>query len=389
MSNASHHAVAVDGQMSRLASEVAVAALQSRRYEKDFLLNIGNPEQQKIYAAEWRAASLELERAIDRYAQAAVLPEDTRQAEEWRGLMLLYQASFDRIEQSVQDGWIDTTQIGYVALDPYRGHLQALTDTAVGVSQRKNQLAQQTDVELAASSTQAITMVLAISIGAVLVAIVWCVFFPAAIMRPVRAIEQAASQLAAGNLAARVSLTRGDELGALARSFDHMASVIQRRTADLAQQHAAAQAAQAEAEAERATVMEQLATIEEQRAVIQEMSVPILPLSDTTLVMPLVGALDTTRLAQVQARAMETLQDSKARHLILDITGVPVVDTQVAQGLLQVIQAAHLLGSQVVLVGIRPEVAQAIVGLGISLGSVVTRSSLQSGISYTLQRSGS
>ena len=69
------------------------------------------------------------------------------------------------------------------------------------------------------------------------------------------------------------------------------------------------------------------------------------------------------------------------------ITGVPIVDTAVAQGLIQVVQAALLLGSEVVLVGIRPEVAQAVVGLGIHLNDIVTRSTLQSGIAYVLARS--
>jgi rsbT co-antagonist protein RsbR len=71
--------------------------------------------------------------------------------------------------------------------------------------------------------------------------------------------------------------------------------------------------------------------------------------------------------------------------VILDITGVPLVDSQVAQGLIQATQAARLLGTEVILVGIRPEVAQAIVDLGIHLDGAVTHSTLQSGISYVLQ----
>jgi rsbT co-antagonist protein RsbR len=116
------------------------------------------------------------------------------------------------------------------------------------------------------------------------------------------------------------------------------------------------------------------------------MSVPILPLTATTMVMPLVGALDSERIRLVQEQSLRTIQESSARWLILDVTGVPMIDSQVAQGLMQVVQAARLLGVEAVLVGIRPELAQTIVGLGLQLDSIVTRGTLQSGIAYALQQ---
>ena len=111
------------------------------------------------------------------------------------------------------------------------------------------------------------------------------------------------------------------------------------------------------------------------------MSVPVLPVSDSTLVMPLVGALDTERLQLLQSQALRAIERSPARTLILDITGVPIVDSQVAQGLLAVVQAARLLGAEVLLVGIRPEVAQAIVALGLNLFGLQTHNDLQSALS--------
>jgi anti-anti-sigma regulatory factor/HAMP domain-containing protein len=207
--------------------------------------------------------------------------------------------------------------------------------------------------------------------------------FARLISGPIRWLTRSAEQIAGGDLAARVALNQGDELGALARSFNRMAATVEQRTSDLEAQYAAADAARAAAVAARAEIADQLATIEEQRMVIREMSVPILPLTATTMVMPLVGALDSARLILVQEQALHTIEETRVRHLILDVTGVPIVDTQVAQGLLGVIQAVQLLGAEVVLVGIRPEVAQAIVGLGIDLGRVVTHSSLQSGLAHT------
>jgi anti-anti-sigma regulatory factor len=79
---------------------------------------------------------------------------------------------------------------------------------------------------------------------------------------------------------------------------------------------------------------------------------------------------------------LQGIASSGAQVAILDITGVPVVDTQVANALIHAAQAVKLLGAQVVLTGIRPEVAQTLVGLGADLGGIITRSSLQSGIAY-------
>jgi rsbT co-antagonist protein RsbR len=120
-----------------------------------------------------------------------------------------------------------------------------------------------------------------------------------------------------------------------------------------------------------------------QAAMIRELSVPVLPVTADTLVMPLVGALDDERLRMAQSEALERIEQSGARRLLLDITGVPVVDTFVAQGLIQTMQAARLLGADVALVGVRPEVAQAIVALGIDLGSIRTYADLHTALSRT------
>jgi rsbT co-antagonist protein RsbR len=97
--------------------------------------------------------------------------------------------------------------------------------------------------------------------------------------------------------------------------------------------------------------------------------------------MPLVGALDSARMQLFRDQALQAIERRGARTLVLDITGVPVVDSQVAQGLLGVVQAARLLGAKVTLVGIRPEVAEAIVTLGLALPGLRTYSDLQSALS--------
>lgn len=140
------------------------------------------------------------------------------------------------------------------------------------------------------------------------------------------------------------------------------------------------------AEAERAALQQQI--IDTQRATLHELSTPLIPLSERIVVMPLVGAIDSARAQQI----MDTLLEGTARHrsdvVILDITGVQMVDTQVANALLRAAQAVKLLGAQIILTGIRPHIAQTLVSLGIDLRGIVTRSTLQTGVAYALERFG-
>jgi len=128
--------------------------------------------------------------------------------------------------------------------------------------------------------------------------------------------------------------------------------------------------------------------IEYQRRLIQELSVPIVPIHEGMLVLPLVGAIDSRRASQVMEAALEKIVEFQADVLILDITGVPLVDTGVANYLLQMARAVKLLGAQVVLVGIGAEIAQTMVQLGVELRDVTTRSNLQAGIAFALAQQG-
>jgi rsbT co-antagonist protein RsbR len=127
-------------------------------------------------------------------------------------------------------------------------------------------------------------------------------------------------------------------------------------------------------------------TIRAQNAALAELSTPLIPISDDVTVMPLIGAVDSRRAQQVMETLLEGIAQTRARVAILDITGVPVVDTQVANALIRAAQSVKLLGAQVILTGIRPEVAQTLVGLGADLSAITTRSSLQSGIAYATNK---
>jgi rsbT co-antagonist protein RsbR len=124
--------------------------------------------------------------------------------------------------------------------------------------------------------------------------------------------------------------------------------------------------------------------IESQKSALQELSTPIIPIYEGILVLPLVGSVDSDRAGRIMEGLLEGINANNADVVIMDITGVPVIDTGVANYLLQAARAARLLGSQVVLVGIGAEIAQTIVQLGIDLTGIVTRSNLQTGIEYAL-----
>jgi len=140
---------------------------------------------------------------------------------------------------------------------------------------------------------------------------------------------------------------------------------------------------EAEEALRQSLVQEQI--IRAQRATLEELSTPLIPISDKIVVMPLIGAVDTRRAQQVLETLLEGIARTGAETAILDITGVSVVDTQVANALIRAAQAVKLLGAQVMLTGIRPEVAQTLVGLGVDLGGIITRGSLQSGIALAMR----
>ncbi|WP_311922978.1 STAS domain-containing protein [Microbispora sp. H10836] len=119
-----------------------------------------------------------------------------------------------------------------------------------------------------------------------------------------------------------------------------------------------------------------------------ELSTPVVKLWEGIVAVPLVGTLDSARTQVVMEKLLQTLVETGSEHAVIDITGVPAVDTQVAQHLLKTIVAARLMGAECVISGIRPQIAHTIVTLGIEFGDIVTKASLADALSYALKRSG-
>ena len=116
--------------------------------------------------------------------------------------------------------------------------------------------------------------------------------------------------------------------------------------------------------------------ISEQADALLELSTPVVKLWDGVVSLPLVGTLDSARTQVVMETLLQTLVDTGSEHAIIDITGVAAVDTQVAQHLLKTVVAARLMGAECIISGIRPQIAQTVVALGIEFGDIPTKATL-------------
>jgi rsbT co-antagonist protein RsbR len=128
--------------------------------------------------------------------------------------------------------------------------------------------------------------------------------------------------------------------------------------------------------------------IARQQQEMMELSTPVVQLWDGILALPLIGTLDSARTQIVMENLLQRIVDTSARIAIIDITGVPTVDTLVAQHLLKTVAAARLMGADCIISGIRPQIAQTIVHLGVELTDVVTKATLADAFAVALQRAG-
>lgn len=166
------------------------------------------------------------------------------------------------------------------------------------------------------------------------------------------------------------ALAREQELAHLRETLE---KTVQERTAEL-------QEALHTVEQREAQLQQTLADLRASQEAIRELSAPVLPVLPGVLIAPLVGAIDEARAETFVSNVLHAIERERAHHIIFDITGVPLVDTQVARMILRAADAARLLGAQVIVVGIRPEVAQTVVGLGVALNRMRTFANLQQAV---------
>jgi rsbT co-antagonist protein RsbR len=128
--------------------------------------------------------------------------------------------------------------------------------------------------------------------------------------------------------------------------------------------------------------------IERQQQELLELSTPVVRLWDNVLALPLIGTLDSARTQVVMQNLLEAIVQTRSDIAVIDITGVPTVDTLVAQHLLKTVAAARLMGADCIISGIRPQIAQTIIHLGVNLEDVTTKATLADAFAVALKRTG-
>jgi rsbT co-antagonist protein RsbR len=189
----------------------------------------------------------------------------------------------------------------------------------------------------------------------------------------------------AGAIAAAVVTRDRSELGELAEAFNQMAATLSLQREEVQQQQATLAERNQALESTLAELQTNVAAREQLARTVRLLSMPMVPLLAQVIMIPLVGEIDLGRAKLLLDRLLEGITEQRARIAILDITGVPVVDSALVGWLLKAAASARLLGAQCIRVGIGPEVAQAIVASGADLTELATRADLRDAVEYAMQ----
>ncbi len=127
-------------------------------------------------------------------------------------------------------------------------------------------------------------------------------------------------------------------------------------------------------------VQERERIIREQQEAIRELSTPVLPVRERLLILPIIGVIDPQRARQLTEQLLRGIRTNRAKVVVIDITGVPAIDSTVANHLVQTVESARLLGATVIVTGLSPEIAQTLVTIGVDLGKMNTVGDLRGGI---------
>lgn len=213
-----------------------------------------------------------------------------------------------------------------------------------------------------------------------------------AVTDPVSALADAAQRLGAGDLSARVAAGSNDEVGALGRAFNAMAEGLLRSRAELEEHNQQLETTVAGRTAMLQSTISQLEESFAQQSQLQTLlrgaSTPVLPVARGVLLMPLIGTLEGARAGQAIEHLLEQVAEQRSSIVILDVTGLSVIDTELAGLLLRAAQAVRLLGAQTLICGINPEVAQALVHLDAGIDALRPVADLQAAVELALRTAG-
>lgn len=201
-----------------------------------------------------------------------------------------------------------------------------------------------------------------------------------------RSLTTATRKISAGDLNHPLAVSGEDELGQLADAFRHMSDTLRRKEAEVGEQQTQLLARADEITQAYHALQQSLQEREALSATVRALATPLIPIQDGVLIAPLVGVFDTARAIEFTQSLLTEVERARAHTIIIDVTGLAIIDQAVARQLVQTASATRMLGARTILVGIRPEIAQALIGLGISLEGIVTRADLQSGVALALTK---
>jgi rsbT co-antagonist protein RsbR len=192
-------------------------------------------------------------------------------------------------------------------------------------------------------------------------------------------IEEVLSSVAAGDLDIRLDIEKEDDLTGIEEAINILID-------DLTYELKQSKNMQNELQEKLKKIQDQQKTIIQQQEDLMELSSPVSKVWDNILILPVIGTLDSQRTQIMMENLLQKIVETGCTMAILDITGVPTVDTQVANHLLKTTTSARLLGAECMISGISPAIAQTIVHLGIDLSAIKTKATLQDAMIYAMKQ---
>ena len=272
---------------------------------------------------------------------------------------------------------VAATEVGKARLDEVRRRYEAYIGT-----ERRRVTQRNDDARASATLAAAVGGVgFLLLLAAVPLALI---YLSRAVVAPVRAVGEAARRLASGEGRVRAPEAGAGEVGALARSFNSMAAALEVSRTELEQRGIRL----GDTNRQLRAALEDLERSKQQA--ILELSTPVLQLQRGLLVLPVIGALDVERAQQLDDRLLHAVRDHRARVVVIDVTGVPVLESAVAARVLGTVASVRLLGARAIVTGMSAELAEALVALDIDVSALDSFADLQGGVeSATGRRSGS
>ena len=239
------------------------------------------------------------------------------------------------------------------------------------------------ELERQGQQTQQLTILALILTLLVTATFSW--LLPRTMTKPLLQLVDATKRLNQGDYGVVVTTRDGSEIGQLAASFNQMSTALGHEREQVLRQQGALTKQNQELEHTLAELQAATAAREQLAMTVRTLSVPVLPILEQVLLIPLVGEIDSERAQILLERLLDGITTGRARIAIIDITGVPLVDESLVDWLMQATSAARLMGARCILVGIGPEVAQALVASGADLTHLTTRSDLRSAVEYAVR----